>query len=197
MTNKYLEKVAFNASSFFKSVKTNHPSALKGGTIGAGIGGAIGAMPTEKLDSKGKYVKKTTGERVSSSLQGALAGGVYGAATGSMRDTLSKARKDAEKAYRAGTGTGAGGSYSKNQGGGNSRAGSFFDDLKDVEKDLGFPKEGFKTKAEATSHYRRTAMKNHPDRGGSVENMQKINAAWDKYKNHPRGFDKLARLLSK
>lgn len=64
--------------------------------------------------------------------------------------------------------------------------------IHDLHKDLEFPEGGFKTKAEATKHYRKMSMKHHPDRGGSTEKMSKLNSAWDKFKKHPDGFEKLA-----
>ncbi len=181
--NKYLEKAAFNASSFFKelkAIKTLYPSTLKGGAIGAGAGAAAGGFSSEKIDwGTGDFVKKTTGERVLSALAGAALFGSIGASLGSERDLI---RNAAELTKKYG---GSGGGFR-----------SYFEDsISSMEKDLGFPKVGFKTKAEATAHFRRTAMKNHPDRGGKIEDIQKINAAWEKYKNHPEGFDKLARLI--
>ncbi len=67
-------------------------------------------------------------------------------------------------------------------------------DIHSLHKDLEFPAEGFTTKDNAIGHYRKISMKNHPDRGGKVEDMQRINAAWGKYKVHPEGLQKLAGL---
>ena len=140
----------------------------------------MGYLPSEKIDNKGNYVKKTTGERVRTSILAGGMLGLYGASAGSEIDL----RRNAAKFARKHGGSSSGGFRSH-----------FEDTVSSMEKDLGFPKGGFKTKTEATAHFRRTAMKNHPDRGGKVEDMQKINAAWEKYKNHPKGFDKLARLI--
>lgn len=66
--------------------------------------------------------------------------------------------------------------------------------IHDILNDLEAPAGGFKTKAEATKHFKRMSMKHHPDRGGDVEKMKKINTAFDKFKAHPDGFEKLAGL---
>lgn len=48
-----------------------------------------------------------------------------------------------------------------------------------------------KTKADAKKAYRAAAMKSHPDKGGSTEKMQEVNAAWESFKNSPL-YEKLA-----
>lgn len=78
--------------------------------------------------------------------------------------------------------------------GGRGAYGSASGGINDLHRDLEFPEGGFKTKAEATRHYRKMSMKHHPDRGGDPEKMKKINTAWDKFKSHPEGFEKLAYL---
>lgn len=68
--------------------------------------------------------------------------------------------------------------------------------VQDLMNDMDAPTGGFKTKAEATKHYKRMVMKHHPDRGGDVEKMKKINKAFDDFKAHPDGFEKLAGLAN-
>ena len=51
-----------------------------------------------------------------------------------------------------------------------------------------------KTKDAAKNIYRSYAIKNHPDKGGSIDSMQKINREWDNFKQHR--FDKLSKLFS-
>lgn len=51
--------------------------------------------------------------------------------------------------------------------------------------------DSVKTKLDAKKAYRAAAMKNHPDRGGSTETMQQVNAEWEAFKNSP-AWEKLA-----
>lgn len=48
-----------------------------------------------------------------------------------------------------------------------------------------------KTKAEAKAAYKDAAMKHHPDRGGSTEKMQQVNAEWAAFQKSP-AWEKLA-----
>lgn len=84
--------------------------------------------------------------------------------------------------------------HQRQSSGGGRSYGSAGGSVSDLHRDLEFPEGGFKTKAEATKHYRKMSMKHHPDRGGDPEKMKKINTAWDKFKAHPDGFEKLAHL---
>ncbi len=162
--NKYLEKIA-NSVSY-------HPN-IKAGLIGAAIGGAAGYLPKTKYED-GKVKKRTMKERViDGTLLGAVGGG-YGAFSFGRFKVNGRNSSSYDNFKR-------GQSYSKAR------------TVHDIHSDLQFPNGGFKTKMEATKHYKKMAMKHHPDRpGGSDEVMKKINAAWDDYKKHPDGFQKLA-----
>ena len=94
----------------------------------------------------------------------------------------------------------SGGSSGRGSSGGGNRYSSKVGDISELHKDLGAPAGGFKTKAEAKKHYARAASKNHPDKNpddvdGANARMSRINAAWDKYKKHPEGFEKLASSI--
>lgn len=179
--NRYLEKVS---------------SMLAGAALGAGLGGIAGGMASNKVPKK---------ERRENIYTGAAIGGIAGASLGSMYKslkTLNEFRTD-----------GTSNEYKKHfrdhkswddffkqqqQHSGGSRGRSYYNgggsDLGSIHSDLKAPPGGFKTKAEATKHYRQMARKHHPDRGGKTEDMQKINSAWGKFKKHPDGFEKLAGL---
>lgn len=167
--NKYLEKIA--------NFVTYHPS-VKAGVIGAALGGAAGYLPKTKYED-GKVKNRTRKERV---IDGALLGTV-GGAHGAFSFGKYKVNGYNSSSY---DNFKRGQSYSKAR------------TVHDIHSDLGFPKGGFKTKMEATKHYKKMAMKHHPDRpGGSDELMKKINTAWDEYKKHPDGFEKLASTTNR
>jgi hypothetical protein len=44
--------------------------------------------------------------------------------------------------------------------------------------------KGVKSKAEAKAKFRDLARQHHPDRGGNVEKMKKINAEWEAAQAH-------------
>ena len=54
---------------------------------------------------------------------------------------------------------------------------------------------GAKTRAEAKSIHRRSALKNHPDKGGSNEAMSGINNSWSNFQNSS-AFSKMAQLMA-
>lgn len=219
--NKYLEKVAaaFGTRTYkdfdkiydtFKrrvpdhSNKISAVSALGAGTVGAGLGYA------QKEDYMGN--KYTHEQRLA---HAAAVGGLWGAAGGVWGKLIPTLKRDDrifaraksvnEKAFdnRSKAGFKNYKGYENfddffkehfRQGGGAYRSSSRTVD--DILRDMDAPAGGFKTKAEASKHFKRMAMKHHPDRGGDTEKMKKINAAFDEFKAHPDGFEKLAGLAN-
>lgn len=220
MTNKYLEKLAFqsrNIDEIYSTLKRRTPSHVwRWGATGS-IGGSVMGIPdqTYEINSRGEYIKDekgkykkrklSTNERLFRAGVGAVAGGVIGANMGSdLRNmdlnykALSINLKKARKEYNKSRGEwGSWGNYQRSRERNNYS--SPLDDISGLHKDLEFPSGGFKTKDEAKRHYKKLAMKYHPDRftnpsekDATSKRMQKINAAWGKYKKHPEGFEKLA-----
>jgi hypothetical protein len=183
------------------------------------MNGLIGAIPHKVYDPKKGWRKQTSNEYKTNILTGVMGGGIAGGYMGQSIARASAFNKVISKGRAAGVKT-FGRSYHNfhnndenfreefkkkfsnqshwNSGtGGSGGGGAGFArhrDVGSIHKDLGTPKGGFKTKAEATKHYRGLAAKHHPDRGGKTEDMQRINAAWDEFKKHPDGFEKLAGL---
>lgn len=151
---------------------TNYAGAAIGGTLGAGL------SYSSKRDVTGK--KYTKSERILNGVSGGLSGAWLGHNIHAMLRTFRDYKK-----------------YKDTYKNGNPGFKSKTSSIHDLHKDLEMPVGGFKTKAEATRHYKKMAMKNHPDRGGDVEKMKKINTAWENYKKHPDGFEKLAGLSFK
>lgn len=220
--NKYLEKIAAPIyNDAFKAVNTARRRFLNGKNVGlagvkrmiggSAIGGGVGVAANtgtydEWDDNKSRYVTKkhTTGQRVAGGIAGALLGGFLGANSGRVVANSKFDKKMGASPHRIF---------------GDTKHGRKLEDIivkakgksfsapprtrtrnvSDILKDLGAPTGGFKTKEEAKKHFRRAAMKNHPDRGGNVDAMQKINKAFDEFQAHPEGFSKLAgyRYLSK
>lgn len=176
--NKYLEKVAV-------SVNYMHTMGA-GAAVGAGLGAWAGYSEKKKRVPTGwfssKQVDKTKHERVLSGISGAITGGYAGAALGFY------AHPDVRRSYRG---------Y-KYGGGGAAGNTTTSRTIHDIHADLGMPKGGFKTKAEATAHFRKARSKHHPDRYQGAEReranerMSKLNRAWDEFQAHPEGFTKLA-----
>ena len=207
--NRYLEKIAApiydNPDKLGKTfgrryLRKHAPSIVGKGLLGAAIGGGLGSLP--KTTTEYNWKTRQDEERELSGFErglniagGAVGGaglglgfGVNGAIKG-LRKGVDPRSRYMEKlmgiyrkaASKPGASGGGGRSYSRYS----SRT------VNDLYKDLNASKP-FKTKAEATRHYKSQAMKNHPDRGGSTEKMQDINKAWDEFKAHPDGFEKLA-----
>ena len=185
--------------------------AIAGGAGGAVLGGVNGYNSSKKGDKNTSPLKGAIGGAILGASLGGSAGQIA-ALTNVARKTKVHPRYGKKGVFRARTFTedasfkrfskdyangGFTGRYSDGsygRGGSSSRAWTSRG-VKDILSDLDAPAEGFKTKKEATTHFKRMAMKHHPDRpGGSVEKMQKINKAFDEFKNHPDGFEKLAGL---
>lgn len=187
MSNKYLEKLAsiysheskllstYLRRAFNKGAKSHVLSGLGGGAAG----GYAGAR--NKDDSKTKRVVK--------GLSGALAG-FYGGLAISGGSGTYKAMSHLKKTNMAGLKK----VYDKANaklGSGGGAASRIKRGIHDIKKDLNLP-ASVKTKADAHRHFKREAMKHHPDRGGDPAKMAKVNAAWTEFKSHPDGFEKLA-----
>lgn len=122
--------------------------------------------------TKGKVIdrKFTTGERIGNGVAGAILGGIVGTEFGALKHWTRS--------------NGYSKSYNKPP-----------RNMNDIYSDLGAKPGTFRTKSEASRHYKKMAMKHHPDRpGGNVDTMKKVNTAWDEFKQHPNGFEKLAGL---
>lgn len=203
MDNKFLEKIAakfgtFKYTNFDKVIQTLHKRAPdrsnKVAAIGALAGG--GALGYAGYSQDADYVtgkKFTKPQRVKNGVVSALSGSVLGGISGKNFSSnirsfkiLNRAFKIRNKATRT---SGRWGSSSREGWYNHHNAGRT---VKDILKDIGAPEGGFKTKAEASKHYKRMAMKHHPDRGGDAEKMKKINKAFEEFKKHPDGFEKLA-----
>jgi len=198
--NKYLEKIAGKYDNQHKYMNTLFRRYSKGranlklvggrALAGSTIGGTLGYGAS--LPDRGIYDKKnksfstrpsTTPEKVRVTISGALLGGVFGASSGTKRVI-----RNFENRFNSGTHRAK---FHKRFSTAGSRSYSHRN-VSDIMRDMGATPSQFKTKAEATKHYRRQAMKHHPDRGGSRETMQKLNDAFEEYKKHPDGFEKLA-----
>lgn len=196
MSNKYLEKIAkFNPFVAW----------MAGGAAAGGAGGAYMAHhTTHEKGWNGKERKLSGGERIANGVGGGIAGaylgGMIGAGIGMKRHP--KAYKDYtgqtdykkayEDAYRRHRGYGGGSS----SGAGNTYRSSRT--IHDIHKDLDMPAGGFKTKKEATTHFRKMRSKHHPDRyqgpdkEAANKRMAQLNRSWDEFEKHPDGFTKLA-----
>lgn len=166
-TNKYLEKAALH-------------SVHKWGIGGAAVGSLLGLKTQGNIydEHEGKIINRkfTTGERIKNS----LAGGIFGGYAGLTIGTVRHARMSGQ--YRGHGGEAPPPRYKTRS-------------MKDIYSDLGAKPGTFRNKSEASRHYKKMAMKHHPDRpGGSVDTMKKVNTAWDDFKKHPDGFEKLAGL---
>lgn len=65
------------------------------------------------------------------------------------------------------------------------------EDIHSIHRDLESPPGGFASQEEAVLHRRRMNKKYHPDRGGSSNDMARINTAWTKFETHPQGLKSL------
>lgn len=81
----------------------------------------------------------------------------------------------------------------RNAGGGRQYTSPGRGTVKDNLSTLNIPKN-VKTKKEAKKHFRATAFKHHPDRGGDPEKMKKVNEAWSEIKSSS-WYEKLAHAL--
>jgi len=201
--------------------RMGNKSVLAGRIIGGLTGGATGAAlsqgkVTEQKDFKTVERDTTREEKLWGTAAGAVAGAFLGGNTArdlSKVKTMKKilqpgsrySRNFDQTINRARNKASASGSSSgpqfndffkyyneqRSRGFGNPNGPK---DMGTIYKDLGAPVGGFKTKAEASKHYKKMAMKHHPDRGGNPETMAKVNAAFREFKAHPQGFNKLAGL---
>lgn len=197
MNNKYLEKLAFSYTrpdQVYHTFNRRVPNNIWKWGLGGAIVGSLEGLPktTTEYDTHGREreVKLSTNARIFNGALGALSGGIIGASVGAhlrneaVNSRINRVINSINKAKDRKADMGSGGS---------SRFRASAKSVSDILKDLGAT--GFKTKSEATAHYKKSAMKFHPDRpGGDAEKMKKINAAWDEYKKHPDGFEKLANL---
>lgn len=178
--NKYLEKLAYLKTE----VIWPKNQMIAGGLIGGVAGGLLGSRDKVREYKNGKYYHrtKTKNEKTRDTILTALSGAVAGVSL------------TAHPKVRIVSDGRAGGRNYYDNANTFSRTRSHKDILHDLQAS-----GGFKTKAEASKHYKKMAMKHHPDRGGDQELMKKINKAWDEYKAHPDGFEKLAgyRYLEK
>jgi len=162
--NKYLEKIALSPIT---------TGALIGTAIGAPIGAVLGYAPTHKRNFwTGKQERELTKkERRNAAIKGAILDGATFGALGAFNGA------DREDVFRQ--------RYQHSQ-----RPYVDPDTLEKHFRDMGGA--GFKTKAEATRHYKVMAGKWHPDRqGGNADKMAKLNEAWQKARAHP-DFQKMA-----
>ena len=193
--NKYLEKIAFEYKGFDHAfdtamARTSNRGTLKAGLVGAAIMGGLGARATKKPDPNGKpgeMVSISNKERAGRTAALATLGAVYAGSMAHMvkkikigdfvsnrvYDTLLKGR--AHRGFSAASAASHG-------------------DIKSHFKDMGY--SGSHTKKDVHSFYKRQAMKLHPDRGGSASDMESLNAAYQKVKNHP-DFVKMAGIISR
>jgi hypothetical protein len=210
--NKFLEKIAVYADGN-KALKTLVKrylgnTSLRGLQAGAVLGGGAGyAHSSRDHTKKDRYgnlrvEKATIGDKIGGTTRGAIYGGLAGGYIGSAvklkslhkkmgpnyRSSDSTQTKHGKKFWDTirkanGKNPSGGSSYSKHR------------DISSILKDLEAPSGGFKTKTEATHHFRKASMRYHPDRaGGSNEAMSRVNSAYREYKAHPAGFEKLAGL---
>lgn len=170
-----------------KSAAKFYKQAASAGAIGAGVGaaalgtlGAIrGATSTPKYDlNTGEY--STQKGSLWRSVKGAVGGAMLGAYVGS---TVAEGRKQTKLLYKT---------MRQNPGGFPVRATRGH---REILKDFEAP-QGFKTKAEAKTHYRKKMSQYHPDRSPGVNpaTSQKINKAWDDLQK-TEYFEKLAHLF--
>lgn len=189
--NKYLIK----AARFSEGLKKVKNFVTDSRTVGAAVGGSIGAaagstqgLKTHEQDFLGNPKRKFTAkERKHHAIAGSITGGVIGGFYG----------------YQVGRGLKGMHGYRQqnNYGGGGGRYSGYKHSsrgIDDIYKDLDATGQ-FRTKHEAKTHYRRMASKHHPDRFinphekvQAEKKMSKINAAWDEFHKHPNGFEKLA-----
>lgn len=193
-TNKYLEKIAFNYTSAEQVYKTfNRRVSKKPIWYGAGAGVTLGlASAPINIKASNRELKELRRPKLSKTeekgifVTNPLIIGAAGAYAGhilrgsSINGTVNRVINSLNRIKSRKAAAGAGGSFYRSH-----------RPVSDIMKDLG-RKNHFSTKAEASKHYRSMAMKHHPDRGGDVSKMQTINKAWDEFKNHPEGFEKLA-----
>lgn len=184
--NRYLEKIA--------AIDPVKAWVRGGALVGATLGGYSGSHKTKKVlvsPWRTKEVELTTPERIFHSVAGATTGAIGGIMAGSIianhrhPEQFKAHYREAYKKQYQGNG-GARGSYA-------SRT------IHDIHGDLGMPKGGFKTKTEATTHFRKMRSKHHPDRAKTDADrvsknaqMAKLNKAWDEFNKHPEVFTKLA-----
>jgi hypothetical protein len=176
MMNKYLEKVAFK-------ITPAHTAAL--GALAGGVGGAYVGYKEDYKEVpvsffRSKRVKLTKEEKVLDGIAAGIGGTVLGASLGAY------AHPTFRKQYHSGY-------YHRQHSAGNTHTSRA---IHDIHQDLG-KTGGFKTKKEATDHFRKARSKLHPDRHPGKEkemheNMAKLNRAWDEFHSHPEGFTKLA-----
>lgn len=214
--NKYLEKVAAPIyDDIFKTVNTAKRRYMQskavglsgisrvgaGSAVGAGVGVAGNSGNYEAWDDdKYRYVTKkhTIGDRVVGGIAGGILGGFLGASSAAASASAKFNKKIGADGRRLFGDTKHGRKMedlfvkAKSKTTSAPPRGHRTRTVNDILGDLGAPVGGFKTKDEAKKHFRRAAMKNHPDRGGNVEAMQKINKAFEEYQAHPEGFNKLA-----
>ena len=131
---------------------TDYAGAALGGTLGAGL------SYSSKRDAVGK--KYTISERILNGVSGGLGGAWIGH---NLHTSLRAVRNYRNYEYYKDA-------YKNRKTGFKSKTSS----IHGLHKDLEMPIGGFKTKAEATKHYKKMAMKHHPDKGGDVEKMKKI-----------------------
>ena len=144
-------------------------TAAKGAIIGSLLG-ATDYRIKKHQEEDGGFRDLSTSERIGNGLKGAVAGGVVGGYIGYRFHPLKSARNRRQHSeYQRPLDHGS---------------------LKSHFEEMGVP-DSLKRKAEVTKFYKTLAMRNHPDRGGSTEKMAKINAAWNKIKQHP-DFEKMA-----
>ena len=182
--NKYLEKAAK-----LTDVQKFHRLIFTGLGVGAGTGAVVGYRTDEKTvgGRKQKLSKfERLGNAASTSLAGAYFGGV-GAGLLAPRNWKNAHTEESARRFRRFRER-----YQQYRGGGSAGNTYTSRTIHDIHKDLGVP-SGFKTKSEATRHFRKERSRLHPDKhGGSHEPSAKLNRAWDEFTAHPQGFTKLA-----
>ena len=177
--------------------------SIQGAGIGASMGGFAGSRTLKSWHhytpkEKKRYAK---GMIIGGGI-GAVGGGLLGARYGKQTDGYArhgnaKFWENFKKTYQENERSG-------DRSGANKKWDEFFRNYKnrhsthaDTQNN---PFNGHfnnaKTKAEAKGMFHSLVRKHHPDKGGTLENAQHVNNAWNGFKNSSE-YEKLARLVSK
>jgi hypothetical protein len=175
---RHLQNAWGRSQGHFHKEASLMTSSLKGAAVGGVLGTIVGSGNKAKLDRK---TQTYTTSKASNAAKagGALAGIFTGAMLGSQRGILKEVAEDLVKRRP-------------------KPFKPFVTPLlnhRDILKDFEAP-QGFKTKSEAKSHYRKMMSQYHPDKNPGINpaTSQKINKAWDDLQK-TEYFEKLAHLF--